>query len=1147
MSEKPVFFDATGRRHSKLKRLGAGIALIIAVLATLFVLSLLAIPFLSPAKNLTLKSVVRWVPALPHRLTTAESIELSHTRNEQWRNAQQPKVKIPAEKRIVAAFYAPWQSAGLSSLRSNAAHINHLMPEWLLLNETGNGLDLTAYDPRHTPANLKVSLIARRNNIALCPILSNAHNTIFDPTRVQLLLDSPVAQRQLIAQTCDWLIQNNCAGLNLDFERLTPRQYVQMVPFVTSFAKELHARHLTFSMDLEASLGISDLRELSAPCDFVVLMAYDQHYAMGTPGAIAGYDWVSEQMQRAETVIPRSKLVMGIGNYSYDWTVDSKRPAEVLTYQEAVSLAKEAAGDESPRKIINFDAKSLNATYEYQDEKGKNHQVWILDGASAYNQWLLAQQSDLRGSALWVLGSEDPSLWNFFRRNNKPEPRQALSEVTFPYEIAFQGKGEILHVSSQARTGKRYLEFDEKSGLCTDEEYLLFPSPLTVQRSGYSPNNLALTFDDGPDPEWTPQILDVLKQYNIKASFFLVGENADKYPSLVRRIFDEGHDLGNHTFTHPNIGLVSSRRARLEINATQRSIEAITGHSTRLFRPPYNADAEPQTEQEILPVELATQMGYLIVGEYIDPEDWNPVNTAPNGTTMPRTTQNIIRDVLAGAKRGQGNIILLHDAGGDRSRTVEALEVIIPRLQKMGFHFVPVSQLVGGRNIAMPPASPREKMLIAFDSAMFSIIFGLQWILALGFLIAIGLGIARMVMVLPLALIARRQENAMLFDDNYQPTVSVLIAAYNEEKTIQRTIQSVLSSTYPLLEIIVVDDGSKDGTHKVLLDAFAHEPRVVICSQDNGGKAAALNHALQIAKGEIYVGFDADTQVAPDAIGLLVRHFQDETVAAAAGNVKVGNRHNVLTRWQAIEYIASQNLDRRAYGLLNAITVVPGAIGAWRTEAVRHEGGYLTDTLAEDMDLTWRLRRAEWKIVNEDSAKAFTEAPDTLRGLFNQRFRWAYGTLQSLAKHRRALGRNGAFGKLMLPLVWIFQFVLQWLAPLVDLQLIVAIMSTFASWYFNGMSHGQWVPDPATLQFLQKTGYFYALFFAAELAGAFCAIKMDKEDMSLLWWLFWQRVVYRQLLYCVIWKSTWMALAGLRQGWNKLSRKGNVQMPPSIP
>jgi cellulose synthase/poly-beta-1,6-N-acetylglucosamine synthase-like glycosyltransferase len=223
--------------------------------------------------------------------------------------------------------------------------------------------------------------------------------------------------------------------------------------------------------------------------------------------------------------------------------------------------------------------------------------------------------------------------------------------------------------------------------------------------------------------------------------------------------------------------------------------------------------------------------------------------------------------------------------------------------------------------------------------------------------------------------------------------------------------------------------------------------------------------------------------------------------------------------------------------------VVPGAIGAWRLEAVQSVGGYSSDTLAEDMDLTWRLRRAGWVIANETAAHAYTEAPDTLPTLFKQRFRWAYGTLQCLAKHRGALGRCGWFGALTLPGIWIFQFVLQWLAPCVDIQLAYAASSVLCSWWHQGAAYGQWHPDPATVWFLQKTGFFYAVFFAAELAGAAAAVRMDREDAGLLWWLFWQRFVYRQMLYGVIWKATWTALSGFRQGWGKLARKGTVSLP----
>ena len=1148
----PVFFDPSGKRRGRIKHSSLFFATLATVAGTLFAVSLLAIPFLS-AGHFSFSHVGRLIPALPHRQTMRERLALMKRRDNEWRNAAAIAAPTLASTRngfspIVAAFYAPWQNTGLASLRRGAKHLTHVMPEWLLLNSAGDGLDLSQYDLLQNPLNAQVKKVAAKNHLALCPLLSNANNENFDAARVQRLLASPVAQKKLISSVRDWLLANKCQGLNLDIENLPPREYSQLARFVALLGQTLHASHLSLSMDLEADLPTESWRALAAPCDFVVLMAYDQHAMTDAAGPVADFDWVSQLVTRAKSAIPARKIVMGLGNYAYDWTLDSKAPADSLTYQEALLLAQEAADKVTPEKAIDFDSDSLNATFDYQDEAGKDHQVWMLDAISAFNQWQLSQRAGLRGGALWVLGSEDPSVWDFFRRDaaNAKTARDAMRTVSFPYEIAFNGQGEILRVGANAKTGERALDFDAKSGLCTDESYRRFPSPVVLQRSGFSRRDLALTFDDGPDPQWTPQILDILQKYSVKASFFLVGDNADKFPSLVRREYSQGHDIGNHTFTHPNLGLVSPRRVELELNATQRSIEGILGRSTRLFRPPYNADAEPQTVGEIAPIQQATDLGYLTVGEYIDPQDWNPNNIAPNGTTMPRTAANMIRDIMRGAKLGKGNIILLHDAGGDRSKTLATLNAIIPALQKQGFRFVPVSALVGGRDAVMPPIDARERAVMAFDSAMFNTIFGLQWLLAVGFIGAIILGLARLALVVPLAVVAHRREYSQRFAADFQPPVSVVIAAYNEEKTIERTMRSVLQSDYPNLEIIVVDDGSKDGTSRVLAEAFENEPRVVLRRQENGGKAAALNHALSLASGTIAVGFDADTQVAPNAISLLVRHFHDERVAAVAGNVKVGNRDNVLTRWQAIEYVTSQNLDRRAYGLLNAITVVPGAIGAWRLSAVREVGGYVTDTLAEDMDLTWRLRRAGWKIVNETGAIAFTEAPDTLGALFKQRFRWAYGTLQCLMKHRRALGSHGVFGTVMLPLVWIFQFLLQWMAPLVDLQLLIAALSTLYTWYWNGTAHGQWAPDPVTLQFLQKTGYFYAVFFAAELAGAFYAVKLDKEDQSLLWWLFWQRVVYRQMLYCVIWKATWTALTGMRQGWNKLARKGSVQMPIAI-
>jgi cellulose synthase/poly-beta-1,6-N-acetylglucosamine synthase-like glycosyltransferase len=300
-----------------------------------------------------------------------------------------------------------------------------------------------------------------------------------------------------------------------------------------------------------------------------------------------------------------------------------------------------------------------------------------------------------------------------------------------------------------------------------------------------------------------------------------------------------------------------------------------------------------------------------------------------------------------------------------------------------------------------------------------------------------------------------------------------------------------------------------------------------VIAKENGGKASALNQGLECATGEVIVALDADTLFDRWTIERLVRHFGDPGVGAVAGNVKVGNATNMLTRWQAIEYITSQNFDRRAYDLFNCITVVPGAVGAWRRLAIDQAGGYSSQTLAEDTDLTWTIRKLGYRIVTENEALAYTEAPDGLRPLAKQRFRWAFGTLQNLWKHRGALlnRRYGAFGLLALPGLWLYQIIFQAVAPAVDLMILSAL----------------WMGD------VRKILFYYALFFVAELAGGLVAFSLERENKRLLIWMFWQRFIYRQLMYYVIVRSILRALGGSATGWGKLDRKGTSRVQGDSP
>jgi poly-beta-1,6 N-acetyl-D-glucosamine synthase len=1156
LSDRAVFLDPSQKRWSWIKRISAFLGILSVGLVAVFVVSIVTTPLLPKITSDRLsrlrRTIVRSLALAQHQAKMRHYIFAGERKKlldsigrDQARaraRAAQPPIKSPA---VVAAFYAPWQETGIHSLRANASRMTHLLPAWIHLNAEATDIDFRDWDNDLVPLNKQVVEIARTNNLNLLPVLSNAENGDFDARRVHLFLTNPNEQNKVALKIRHWLTANRFQGINIDFENMPAGDYPLLIPFLRRMRAVLQPAGLLVTADFEADKPELDWKAAATLCDFVVVMAYDETSTIDPPGPIASMDWYRKTVLRALRNVPREKLVVGLANYGYDWTEGDPDGATPVTYQEALLTAQDNHPDQKPSELIDFDPKDLNPTYEYSDEEGRKHTVWFLDAVTAANQWLVAQSYGIRGAAVWVLGSNDPSIWKFLDRTRLTLPPNPglLREVTFPYQVDFVGNGEILRVAHKPVSGSRTLEIEPRTGLLLDEIYDVFPTSSVIQRSGYLPKAIALTIDDGPANPYTAQMLDVLKQYNVKATFFLIGENAERYPALVRRIYREGHDIGNHTYTHPNIGAIPDRTARLEINAMQRALQSIAGHSTLLFRPPYNADAEPSTKEEVTPVMIASDLGYVTVGEFIDSQDWNLVDKLPDGTVVRRGAKEMLDLSLAQLGREEGSCILLHDGGGNRAETVKLLPMLITALRARGYRFVTVSQLMDvSRDAVMPPVGSADTLMLADDRIVFEVIYLGELFLGIAFMSAILLGTLRVIFVTILALLEKRRAARERFDESFTPGVSLLIAAYNEERVIANTILAVLANDYPNLEIIVVDDGSKDDTAGEVRRRFADHPQVRVVVQENAGKAAALNRAIALATNDILIALDADTHFARDTIRKLVRRFADPHVGAVAGNVKVGNRINPLTYWQTIEYITSQNLDRRAYSLINAVTVVPGAVGAWRREAILQAGGYTTDTMAEDMDLTWRIRRIGWEIDTETEAFAYTEAPDSFRALFKQRFRWAFGTLQSLWKHRRAIGRYGWFGRVMLPSLWLFQIIYQALSPLVDLQILYTLGSVGVTWLVRGGLERDWQPLPEAVTSLWLIAFMYAFFFVVELIGSLIAFKLDREDPKMLVWLFWQRFLYRQLMYAVVVKSVKTALSGMRTGWGKLERKGTVEL-----
>jgi cellulose synthase/poly-beta-1,6-N-acetylglucosamine synthase-like glycosyltransferase/peptidoglycan/xylan/chitin deacetylase (PgdA/CDA1 family) len=866
----------------------------------------------------------------------------------------------------------------------------------------------------------------------------------------------------------------------------------------------------------------------AAASDYLILMAYDQHWAGSDAGPIASQAWFEQHLVSRMHQLNPAKTIIALGNYGYDWT-DGEKEVDEVTCQKALLTAKE-----SDAKVL-FDPDSRTPYFEYDEEDESHHRVWFLDAVTAYNQMRAASGYKPAGYAVWRLGSEDPSIWSILGGSPANSP-DVLRRIVYGYDVDFEGTGELLKVTSRPQDGWRNLDV-EPSGFIKSEDFVSTPSSYVIERGGDHPGLIALTFDDGPDPEWTPAILDILKQENVPATFFIIGKNGQTYPDLLRRIVNEGHEIGNHTFTHPNLGEIPGSLTELELNATQRLIESETGRSTVLFRPPYFGDAEADKPQEVEPAFLAQQLGYLMIGVRIDPDDWKLPVTADEiiDRTMQRAMDN--------NSETRGQVVLLHDSGGDRSATIAALPRLIHELRARGFRFVPVSELAGlSRDEVMPLIPPGERAFTRSNAVAFFFLYTMGWTLQWVFVIGIALGLSRLIFIGALALAqwfrSRRRQHTHA-GEGYAPFVSIIVPAYNEELVIKNTITSLLESDYENYEIIVVDDGSLDKTSEIVRENFSQNERVRLFSAANGGKAAALNMGLRYANGEIVIALDADTLFARQTVGALAHRFSDPRMGAVAGNAKVGNRINIVTRWQALEYITSQNMDRRAFASLNCITVVPGAVGAWRRELIEKAGGFQSDTLAEDQDLTLNIRRMGHNIGYEEDAIAWTEAPDRLHSLARQRFRWAFGTLQCMRKHIDALfrPRYGALGFIALPNVWIFQILFPLISPVMDLMLVYTLLVA-------GVDRWQ-QPKGYSSTALRQVLFYYALFLAIDWVSASFAFLLEKkEHWRLLWWLFLQRFCYRQVMYYVMIKSVAVAARGTSVGWGKLDRKATVEAQP---
>src|SRR5437763_1173940 len=1112
-----VFSDPTGKRWPRLRLvlLIGGVLFFLGTVLfvqTLFVAPHMNVPFSLRQLKGQLKALQKKNPAgqlspgsLLWQKFSAARLAARNLAAPAPTTSPRPRKK-PPDNEVRLAFYINGDSDSYASLQQHAAQITHVCPEWMTVT---NGMGDLQID-----GDTRLLKLAATKGIALMPLLTNLVGDAWQPEAIENLAHGPPSRQDRFIQSVLAVLRSaKAAGVVIDWQQIDPAYKKELTKFIDKFADALHDdnKELWLGVQPGQELDCIEFDVVADNVDRFVAMLFDETSDTDPPGPLASRSWFEGWLRVLLQDSNTRQWIIAIGSYGYDWTIGGKK-AETISFSEAMSRANDAEIESAEVQGPSF------SPYFYFQDADKEHAVWFLDAVTFLNQLREVRDQKAGGFALYRLGSEDPAIWDalsvsrdfkFATANPSSggldnQTRQALELIKSTDTITDVGDGEIVTVDEDRKDGARKLTVDADGYLTA--KYVKFAQFPTLYHQGAGrEHQVAITFDDGPDPRWTPKILDILKAANVKAAFFLVGVNAERYPGLVRRIVNEGHEIGNHTYYHPNLSLCWPEHIRLELNATQLLLETIAGRATTLFRPPYAADTGPTQLSELIPLKIAEDLNYLVVLATIDPQDW-----AKPGADL------ILQRIKQ--QRHDGSVILLHDAGGDRSQTVEALPRILDWLHTRGDTVVPLSTLLGTtRDAVMPPVQADVQSLTRLVSSTgFRVYHSIEEFLWAFMIVATALVVLRTLIVIWLAYRFRRGPKA-----DFAEPISVVMAAYNEEKVIAETLRTLLATDYKgEIEVVVVDDGSRARTTAEIERVAGSEPRVRLLRQDNHGKACALQRGLATARSGIVIFIDADTQCQRDTLPRLLEPFADARIGAVSGHAKVGNLRTFIARCQALEYTCGFNLDRRAYNRWQCITVVPGAISAVRKQAIDEAGGLSLQTLAEDSDLTLSLHSRGQRIVYVPGAIAWTEAPETVRTLARQRSRWAYGTLQCLWKHRDMVfnWNYRALGWFSLPSIWFFQIILVAVTPMVDLFLIASL--PFGAWN-------------AVLPFI-------VTFLAMDVILATLACLLEREPLVWALRILPMRLIYRPMLSYCIWKAILRRIKGAWVSWGKLERTASV-------
>ena len=636
------------------------------------------------------------------------------------------------------------------------------------------------------------------------------------------------------------------------------------------------------------------------------------------------------------------------------------------------------------------------------------------------------------------------------------------------------------------------------------------------------PRTVSLVFSGGTGQDITPRIVAELRRLRMPATFFVTGRQVVADARLTAAEAADGDAVGMTGFTGAPMQDMPTWRLHAELSETQHVLLGEGDRSTFLARPP-----GVSTEQQLTPgtasaVHRLADLGYVVVLPRRGAQTATSLQAVLRIALPPSAAAGLVPGApgtpgagSTAASSRPGFVIALSDSGRPGTAALAALPALAAGFQSLGYRFTTIAAACGlhsgpVRTDALTAAG--QAVLLTEVDASGLIIRLVNW----AFLAAVVLVGSRILLLVICGAWHELRDWRDRRDPRPWPVpVSVIIPAYNETAGIERCLRSMLGSSQPEVEVIVVDDGSTDGTAELV--AGLGLP-VTVITQPNAGKAAALNTGAARARHDVLVFADGDTVFEPETIPMLVAPLRDPWVGAVAGNVKVANRRGLLGLIQHCEYVLATSLDRRMYDVLDCMVTVPGAVGAFRRSALAEVGGVHVDTLAEDTDLTVAIGLAGWRVRYAPRARAWTEAPATVKQLWSQRHRWCYGMLQVLWKYRgTAVSPRGkrTLAWIGLPYLFAMGCLLPLVSPAADLYVLLDAVIT---------------PVHAVT--------IWAVFLGLQLALTAPAFALDRERLRDLWTLPVQLVFYRQIMYLVMIHSLGTALTGVRLRWHKLARAG---------